>query len=107
MEETLEQIAEQMARIAERQERLETMLERVLAGEELDLLDVGQVCKVLQVSRTKLNELVQSGQLQMWMLGGERRITRSGLNAFIRRQAGQNGTGKVRDRANRNRVTRG
>ena len=67
--------------------RIEEKLDRALAGRQLETLTTQQVMNVLQIGRTKLNELVQSGELQMWKLGGERRITRAGLEAFIRSKA--------------------
>jgi excisionase family DNA binding protein len=70
-----------------RLEEIEEKQDRVLAGSQLETLTTKQVMSVLQIGRTKLTELVQSGELQMWKLGGERRITRAGLEAFIRSKA--------------------
>jgi len=49
--------------------------------------------RLLSIGRTKLHELVASGDLPMWKLGGERRITRAALEAFILRRA--NGEGRA------------
>lgn len=79
--------------LRDRMEALDAKLDAVLSGLAslrvggLDTLTVAEVCAVLKLGRTKVNELVQAGELGMWMLGGERRITRDGLDAFVRRQA--------------------
>jgi len=73
--------------LLERLDVLEHKLDRLHRGDTLDVLTTADVRDVLGVGRTKLNELIQSGQLKMWKLGGERRITRAGLEAFIREQA--------------------
>lgn len=73
--------------LLQRLDRLEAKLDRLHLGETLDVLTTAEVREVLGVGRTKLNELIQSGELKMWKLGGERRITRAGLEAFIREQA--------------------
>lgn len=73
--------------LLERLDVLEHKLDRLRLGDDLDVLTTAEVRDVLGVGRTKLNELIQSGQLKMWKLGGERRITRAGLEAFIREQA--------------------
>ena len=82
-DDVLRRLDEMMAR----QERIETMLLRLSAGKHLDLLTTEDVRRILGIGRTKLNELIASGELQMWKLGGERRITRAGLEAYIRRVA--------------------
>ena len=73
--------------LLQRLDRLESKLDRLHRGDTLDVLTTAEVRAVLGIGRTKLNELIQSGQLPMWKLGGERRITRAGLEAFIREQA--------------------
>lgn len=79
--------------LAERLGAVEAKLDALLSAVTglrlggLELLTVREVCDVLKLSRTKVNELIQSGALGMWKLDGERRITRAGLDAYIRRQA--------------------
>ena len=77
------------ARLAAVETKLDALLGAVtgLRMGSLELLTLREVCGVLKLSRTKVNELVQGGALGMWKLDGERRITRAGLDAYIRRQA--------------------
>ncbi len=87
--------AARAAALAERLVVVEAKLDALMAAVtglrmgSLELLTVREVCDVLKLGRTKVNELIQSGELGMWMLDGERRITRAGLDAYIRRQAGE------------------
>lgn len=76
-----------LADMAARQARMEELLVRLSAGKQIELLTTEDVRRILGIGRTKLNELIASGDLQMWKLGGERRITRAGLEAYIRRVA--------------------
>ncbi|GIV03583.1 MAG: hypothetical protein KatS3mg015_2413 [Fimbriimonadales bacterium] len=76
-----------LAELAARQARIEDLLVRLSAGKHLELLTTEDVRRILGIGRTKLNELIASGELPMWKLGGERRITRAGLEAYIRAQA--------------------
>ena len=88
--------------LAERLGAVEAKLDVLLAAVTglrmgaLELLTVGEVCAVLKLGRTKVNDLIQTGALGMWKLDGERRITRAGLDAYIRRQA--QGEGQTRGR---------
>ena len=81
------------AALAARLESLETKLDALLGAVAglrmgtLETLTMSEVQGVLKCGRTKVNELVQSGALGMWLLDGERRITRGGLEAFVRRRA--------------------
>ena len=69
------------------QDRMEDVLVRLAAGGRLELLTTADVMRLLSIGRTKLHELVASGDLPMWKLGGERRITRAALEAFVLRRA--------------------
>ena len=80
-------LREHLAEMAARQARMEDLLVRMSAGKEVELLTTEDVRGILGIGRTKLAELIASGELPMWKLGGERRITRAGLEAFIRAQA--------------------
>lgn len=55
----------------ERLDHLEDKLDRIRLGDDLDVLTTAEVRAVLGIGRTKLNELIQSGELKMWKLGGE------------------------------------
>ena len=85
------------ARLAAVETKLDALLGAVtgLRMGALELMTVREVCEVLKLGRTRVNELIQTGALGMWTLGGERRITRAGLDAYIRTAAAQ-GTGTVR-----------
>ena len=78
---------ERLDEIAARQARIEDVLVRLAAGGRLELLPTADVMRLLCIGLTKLHALVASGELPMWKLGGERRITRAGLEAFIQRTA--------------------
>ena len=81
------ELLRRLEEMAERQARMETLLVRLSTGKQLDLLTTEDVRRILGIGRTKLAELIASGELRMWKLGGERRITRAGLEAYIRRLA--------------------
>ena len=78
---------ERLDEMAARQARIEDVLVRFAAGKRLELLTTADVMRLLSIGRTKLHALVASGELPMWKLGGERRITRAELEAFIQRTA--------------------
>jgi hypothetical protein len=77
--------------------RLETLLAeqnellfRMLLGEELQLLGTNEMKDALGVGKTKLNELVQRGDLQTFMLEGKRVTTPALLRCYIRSLASTN-----------------
>ncbi len=69
-----------------------------LAARDDDTLTLAEVCAVLHLSRSKVQELLALGVLPMWKLGGEWRITRGGLSAYIRRCAAEGAGGLRRGR---------
>jgi len=87
LDEDLTALRKHLAEMAARQARMEELLVRLSAGKQLELLTTDDVRRILGIGRTKLNELIASGELPMWKLGGERRITRAGMEAYIRAQA--------------------
>ncbi len=80
-------LRERLDEMAARQARIEVLLIRLTAGRHLDVLTSADVMHLLSIGRTKLHALIASGELPMWKLGGERRITRAELEAFIKRRA--------------------
>lgn len=84
-------IREMLRDLQARQEALERKLDRLLVGDTLDTLTTKEVCQILRIGTTKLKRLIASGELPMWKLGGERRITRAELEAFVREQATASG----------------
>ena len=87
LERKLATLSKRFDEIIARQARIEEVLLRLATGRHLELLTTADVMHVLQVGRTKLHELIASGELPMWKLGGERRITRAEFEAFIQRTA--------------------
>ena len=87
MEVSLEHIARMLEMQAGELERLRAEVECLRRGPSLDVLSTKEVCEVLGIGRTKLHELIDRGELKMWKLDGKRKITRAGLEAFIRNQA--------------------
>lgn len=84
------------ARLAELERRVEAQARTIAKlvgdrGRSADpntvLLGTTEVCERLGVGRTKLNDLVQEGEVPMFMLGGQRRITEAQLERAIRRLA--------------------
>lgn len=74
-----------------RLERLETLLAeqnglllRMMLGDELQLLGTDEMRDALGVGKTKLNELVQRGDLSTFMLEGKRVTTPALLRLYIR-----------------------
>jgi len=57
-----------------------------LAERQGRLLTVADVCKRLQMGRSKVWEWIASGQLESLKLGGARRVTEEQLASFIARQ---------------------
>ena len=87
MDAHLEQIAALLEAQAAEIAHLREEVTRLRLGEALDVLGTKEVCRVLGVSRTKLHELIDRGELKMWKLDGKRKITRAGLEAYVRTQA--------------------
>ena len=84
---TLVRLHTRLDEMAARQARIEAVLVRLAAGRRLDVLTSADVMHLLSIGRTKLHALIASGDLPMWKLGGEWRITRAELEAFIQRHA--------------------
>ena len=53
--------------------------------EDLELLTVGEVLRILQVSRWQFYRLANSGQLPTISLGKSRRVRRAALRDFLSR----------------------
>ena len=83
----LHELRAKQAEVSARQAELDQKLDRLLVGDKLETLTTREVCNVLKISMTKLKGMLAAGDLQMWKLGGERRITRGALEAYIRAQA--------------------
>ena len=83
----LQDLSAKQEEVSARQAELDQKLDRLLVGDKLETLTTREVCHVLKISMTKLKGMLASGELQMWKLGGERRITRGALEAYIRAQA--------------------
>lgn len=80
---SLDQIAHLLRDLSAKQDEIlaqqtefDQKLDLLLAGDKLDTLTTREVCHVLKISRTKLKGMLASGELHMWKLAGERRITR-------------------------------
>lgn len=59
------------------------------------LLTVDQVAERLQLGRTKVYELLRSGDIESVVIGSARRIPSAAVDAFIHRLAGRtNGGGR-------------
>ena len=83
----LERIAALLETQAAEIAHLREEVTRLRLGEVLDVLGTDEVCRVLGIGRTKLHELIDRGELKMWKLDGKRKITRAGLEAYVRTQA--------------------
>ena len=53
------------------------------AAKHPPLLDVGDVCRLLKLSRQQVYELMKRGEIAYAQLGGRRRIRQSDLDAYI------------------------
>ena len=87
MDTNLERIAALLEAQAAEIAHLREEVTRLRLGEALDVLGTEEVCRVLGIGRTKLHELIDRGELKMWKLDGKRKITRAGLEAYVRAQA--------------------
>lgn len=51
------------------------------------LMTIQEVCKELNLSRSRINEWIQSGELKSYKLGFSRRISEEQLNAFLEQRS--------------------
>jgi excisionase family DNA binding protein len=72
----------------ERERRRETDRDRALNQEQPVLLTVEQVCRIINLGRSKTYELIAANLIPSISIGRSRRVLRDDLMAWIEKQRG-------------------